>query len=101
MYAFHVSPRKKRVGCTKGNFGSTRETHLPVRESGRLVKNPSIFVSRIEFVRDYQIVDGVALPRRMETSVNTRLVGKANLSIAFHDVSLAAHSQVARSGGGL
>jgi hypothetical protein len=98
VYAFRVSPRKKRVGLYEGDLWLDPETHLPVRESGRLVKNPSIFISRIEFVRDYQTVDGVVIPRRTETSVNTRLVGKAKLSIAFTSVSLA-ESQIARSGG--
>lgn len=99
VYVFRVSPRKKRTGLYVGELWLDPSTHLPVRESGRLVKNPSIFVSRIEFVRDYQIVDGVALPRRIETSVSTRLVGKATLSIAFSSVSLAAQTEVARSGG--
>ena len=34
-------------------------------------------------MRDYQIQDGVAVPSRIKTSVETRLVGKANLSVAF------------------
>ena len=65
VYAFRVSPRKKRVGLYQGDLWLDPETHLPIRESGRLVKSPSIFVSRIEFLREYQTVDGVALPRRV------------------------------------
>ncbi len=99
VYAFRVSPRKKRVGLYQGDLWVDAENHLPVRESGRLVKNPSVFVSRVEFVRDYQTVEGVALPKRLLTSVKTRLVGKATLSIDFRAVSLSAGTEVARAGG--
>lgn len=88
VYVFHVSPRKKRAGLFVGELWLDPQTHLPVRESGRLVKSPSIFVRKIEFVRAFRIEDGVAIPTHTESSVDTRLVGKANLSIAFSSVSL-------------
>jgi len=88
VYAFHVSPRKKRAGLFVGELWLDPETHLRVRESGRLVKNPSIFLKRVEFVRDYSIEGGVAIPARAQYSVDRRLVGKTNLSIDFSSVSL-------------
>jgi hypothetical protein len=93
VYAFHVSPRLKREGLFEGELWLDPQSHLPLRESGRLVKNPSIFVRRIEFVREYQIQDGVSILRRIQSSVDTRLVGKAKLSVAFSSVSLAEQSQ--------
>jgi hypothetical protein len=89
VYVFHVSPRKKRQGLFEGELWLDPETHLAVRESGRLVKNPSVFVKRVEFVREYEIKDGIAVPRSVQSSVDTRLVGKARLSIAFLNFSLA------------
>jgi hypothetical protein len=83
VYAFHVSPRKKKVGLFVGELWLDPETHLVVRESGRLVKSPSIFVRKIEFVRDFGVEGGVSIPTRTQYSVDTRLVGRANLSIAF------------------
>jgi hypothetical protein len=59
-----------------------------VRESGRLVKNPSIFLKSVEFVRQYDIVDGIAVLRHMESVVNTRLVGKAQLNVNYSNFSL-------------
>jgi hypothetical protein len=88
VYAFHVSPRKKRVGLFVGELWLDPETHLRVRESGRMVKNPSVFLRKVEFVRDYAIESGVAIPARAQYSVDTRLVGKTNLSVAFTFVSL-------------
>jgi len=89
VYVFHLTPRKKRVGTFKGELWLDAQTCLPVRESGRWVKNPSLFVRRIDFVREYDIENGLAIPRQIESTVETRLVGKAELTIRFHDVALA------------
>lgn len=101
VYAFKVSPRKKRPGLYDGELWVDPRTNLPVREAGKLAKSPSIFISKIEFVREYQLVDGVAVPKRIDSLVHTRLVGKAKLSIAFNSVSLAPISLAALAGGGL
>jgi len=85
---FSVTPRKKRLGLYKGELWLDAASCLPVRESGRLVKNPSIFLKKIEFVREYDIRDGLAIPRRIESVVQTRIVGKAELSVHFSNVSL-------------
>jgi hypothetical protein len=89
VYVFQLTPRKKRVGLFKGDLWLDAETCLPVRESGRLVKSPSVFVRRIEFVREYDIRDGVAIPAQIASIVDTRLVGKAELTVHFRNVSLA------------
>jgi hypothetical protein len=88
VYAFHITPRKKRAGLFVGELWLDSETHLLVRESGRLVKNPSLFLKKVEFVRDFAIEGGVSIPARAQYSVDTRLVGKTNLSVDFSAVSL-------------
>ncbi len=84
-----VSPRKKLVGLFAGHIWIDDATALPLRESGRFVKSPSIFLKRLEFVREYDIRNGVAIPRRLESSVDTRLVGKALLSVSYGEVTLS------------
>jgi hypothetical protein len=61
-------------------------TFLPVLETGKLVKNPSVFFKRVEFVRDYEIQNGTAIPRHMESTIDARLVGKVNLSVNYSDI---------------
>jgi hypothetical protein len=100
VYVFHVSPRKKTFGLFDGELWLDPQTHLAVREAGRLVKNPSVFVRKIEFVREYEIQNGIAVPRRIQSSVDTRLVGKAKLSIAFSSFS-TAEQQLIPTGGSL
>lgn len=86
-YVFQVTPRKKRVGLFKGEIWVDSQTYLRVQESGRLVKNPSIFLKKVEFVRKYEIRDGIAVPREILSVVDTRLVGRAELSIHFSNYS--------------
>jgi hypothetical protein len=83
VHVFELKPKHKRVGLFKGELWLDPATALPVRETGRLVKNPSIFVKKMEFVRDYDIKDGTALLKRMETKTDTRLVGRAELNIDY------------------
>ena len=87
-HLFEVKPRKKRVGLYKGELWLDAGTCLPLRESGRFVKNPSIFLKRVEFVRDYEIRDGMSIPRQIRSTVSTRLVGKAELLIRYSEPSL-------------
>jgi len=83
VYIFQLTPRKKKVGLFKGELWVDGETGMPLRESGQLVKNPSIFIKSIRFVREYEIQGGVAIPKRFESAVDVRLVGRAELRIEF------------------
>jgi hypothetical protein len=83
VHIFELKPRHKRVGLFKGELWLDPETSLPVRETGRLVKNPSVFVKKMEFTRDYEIKDGVAYLKRMISKTETRIVGRAELSIEY------------------
>jgi hypothetical protein len=80
---FQITPKKKKVGLFKGELWLDTATGMPVRESGRFVKNPSVFLKKIQFVRDYEIRDGIAFPKHIESTVDTRLVGRAELNIEF------------------
>ena len=84
VYAFELKPKQKRVGLFKGDLWLDTATYMPVRESGRFVKSPSVFLKKVEFVRDYQIQDGIAVPKHIQSSVDTRIVGRADISIEFN-----------------
>jgi hypothetical protein len=84
---FRLKPRKKRVGLFKGELWLDAETGMPLRESGQFVKLPSIFLKRIRFVREYAIRGGVSIPTSIESTVETRLVGRAELSVRFYNFS--------------
>jgi len=96
VYVFQVSPRRKRVGLFKGELWIDAQTYLRVRESGRFVKNPSIFLKKVEFVREYGIQDGFCVPRRVQSVAQTRLVGPAELTIDYGNYSPSENTKQAR-----
>lgn len=83
LYVLQLTPRKNVVGLFKGELWVDAKTFMPVRESGTFVKSPSIFLKKIEFVRDYEMRNGVSVPTHIQSTVDTRLVGRAELSINF------------------
>jgi hypothetical protein len=85
-HVFELNPRKKREGLFKGELWLDGETGLSVRETGRFVKSPSVFLKRVEFVREYTIRDGVAVPKAMQSSIQTRFWGMAELDVQYSDV---------------
>jgi hypothetical protein len=80
-YAFLITPRKKREGLIKGELWLDGETGAVVRQSGYLVKRPSIFVKRVDVIRETDLHDGMPEARVTHLSVDTRLVGRAELTI--------------------
>lgn len=80
-YVFLITPRKKREGLIKGALWLDGETGAAVRQSGYLVKKPSIFVKRVDVTRETALRDGIAELRVTHLSVETRLVGRAQLVI--------------------
>jgi hypothetical protein len=87
VYVLQVTPRRKEVGLFHGELWLDAETSMPVREAGRFVKSPSMFLKKIEFVRDYEIQDGVAIPKRVESKADVRMFGPAELTIEYTNFS--------------
>ncbi len=83
VYVFSVAPHKKKVGLFKGEIWLDPQTSLPIFEKGRLVKNPSVFFKKVDFERAYAIKNGVSIPAYMNSTIDTRLIGKVELSISY------------------
>lgn len=87
VYEFHVKPRQKRPGMFKGKVYLGAATGHIVRAEGTLVKSPSVFVKKIEFMQDYEDVAGFSMPVKMHSIAQTRLFGKAIVDISHSDYS--------------
>jgi hypothetical protein len=87
-YLYQVTPKQKRERLFKGEIWIDARTYLKVQESGYLVKNPSIWLKKVAFIRKYEIRDGVSVPKQTQSVADTRLVGKAEMTIEFTNVSL-------------
>ena len=94
VHVFQLTPKKKKVGTFKGELWLDPETCLPVREAGRLVKNPSVFIKRFEFVRQYQVRDGMSVPVHTTGTVETRLWGKAEMAIDYSNFTRATETAI-------
>jgi hypothetical protein len=81
-YVFDLRPRRKQVGLFKGELWLDAATGEPVHETGEFVKSPSVFIRRVRFVRDY--TDREA--QRTSITVETRLVGDAEMMVVQHPV---------------
>jgi len=88
VHVFQVTPKKKRENLFKGEIWIDAETYLRVKETGYMVKNPSIWVKRFGFTRMYEVRDGMSVPRFVEGRVDTRLVGAAELKMDFSNFSV-------------
>ena len=87
-YVFAVTARHKRQGMFDGQLWIDAATFLRVREEGHLVHVGSFFVKKTQFLRTYEIRDGISVPVEMQSTADIRLVGKAELNIAFSNFSL-------------
>ena len=90
VHVFEVTPRQKREGLFKGEVWIDAATFLKVQESGYLVKNPSIFLKKVAFIRKYEIRDGISVPRKVQSVADVRFVGKAELTIDFTNFAVDA-----------
>jgi len=93
-YTFRVVPRKKREGLINGALWLDSATGVIVRESGYLAKSPSIFLKRVSVTRDNELHNGTIAARITHVSIETRLVGRAELVIVERP---AADEMAARS----
>jgi hypothetical protein len=88
VHIYEVKPHQKRSGVFKGRIYVSASTGQLVRAQGRIVKSPSFFIKKIDFVQDYATINGFTLPTHMHSEAQTRLVGKAVVDITHRDYEL-------------
>ena len=94
-YEFRVKPRKKRSGLFKGKVFLDAATGQILRAEGTLVKSPSLFVKRVEFVQEYEQVAGFSLPFHTHSVAKTRLFGEAVVDISHSNYNASPLSEAA------
>jgi hypothetical protein len=86
-YVYQMRPSKKRLGLFKGELWLDAVSAAPLREAGELVKSPSFFIQRVRFVRDYPEHASCGPPHRTSITVQTRIVGDAEMVVWQHPVA--------------
>ena len=54
-----------------------------LRVEGRLAKNPSFWVTRVNVVRSYRRINGVLMPVSLDTKAQLRLIGSSTLRMTY------------------
>ena len=81
VHDYQVKPRKKRAGLFKGHVYIDAYTGSLVRVEGSVVKSPSFFVRKLDFVQDYTDVAGFTLPAHMHSEALARIIGRTIVDI--------------------
>jgi hypothetical protein len=98
-YVFQLKPRRKGTSLFKGRIYLDAYSGNLVREEGRLVKSPSFFVKKIEFVQDFADIDSFTLPVHIHSEAQARFVGHTIVDIYQGDYQLAATGFSAKGAG--
>ena len=82
-YIFKLTPKRKAVGLFKGELWLDGATGMPLRETGQMVKSGSAWLKSIRFVRDYELRNGISILKHLQSTVDVRVVGKAELNADY------------------
>ena len=80
-YIFRITPKKSRAGLIRGELWIEPVTGAPILVSGQFVKTPTVSDSGINVVREITFADGRPFARTTHVSIETRPVGRADLTI--------------------
>ena len=97
VHVFHIKPRQKRAGLFKGKIYLDAYTGTLARAEGKLVKSPSFFVKKIEFVQDYADIQLFTFPVHTHSEAQTRVVGRAVVDIYQRDYQLVSATSQAQN----
>ena len=65
-----------------------------MKSAGHLAKSPSFWIKRVDFVRQYQKIDGFWLPIREQSIANVKIYGTKTLTIGYQDYTVSEVSAV-------
>jgi hypothetical protein len=95
VHVYQLKPRTKRIGLFKGRLYLDAYTGSLVRAEGSVVKSPSFFIKKIEFVQDYTDIGSFTLPVHIHSEAATRLVGRAIVDIYHSDYQPVGNATLA------
>jgi len=82
LAAVNLQPLRRDRSLVAGRMVLTLDGEL-VRIEGRLAKNPSFWVTRVDIVRSYRRINGVPMPVSLETTARLRLMGSSALRMTY------------------
>jgi hypothetical protein len=80
---FELTPVRKMIGLFKGELWLEENTGWELRQSGRLVKNPSVIFKTADLTRDFALHRGAPYLSAVDYQAETRVVGRITLKMNF------------------
>jgi hypothetical protein len=82
-------PRRADKYLFTGRIWIHRSEFSIVRIAGQPARNPSFWISRVEFVRRYQKIGEFWLPAHNESKTQVKLFGRNILTIEYDDYEIS------------
>ena len=79
-----LAPLRKERPLIVGRMFLTAQEGQLVRLEGRLAKNPSFWVTRVDVIRTYRRLNGVDMPVSLESVAQLRFLGRSTLRMTYH-----------------
>jgi hypothetical protein len=89
---FELTPIKKMIGLFKGELWLEENSGIEMRQTGRLVKNPSVIFKTADLTRDFETRDGITYLARVDYQAETRVIGRALLKMEFQPPKLISET---------
>ncbi|MGB8472482.1 MAG: outer membrane lipoprotein-sorting protein [Candidatus Acidiferrum sp.] len=81
-------PKRKETDLFEGRIWIDNQDFAIVKITGHLAKNPSFWIKRVDFVRDYQKIRGFWLLSREEAISAVRIFGKETLTVNYQNYAV-------------
>lgn len=78
-----LQPLRKEKPLIVGQLFLAPDDGRIVRIEGRLARNPSFWVTRVDIVRTYRRINGVAVPVLLESTAQLRFLGRSTLRMTY------------------
>ncbi len=84
----HAVPKRKEMDLFEGKIWIDNQDFAIVRITGHLAKSPSFWIKQVDFVRDYQKIDGFWLLSREEAVSAITIFGKETLTVDYQNYTV-------------
>jgi hypothetical protein len=93
-YIFAIKPRRRSEGLIEGHLWIDEATGAAVHQEGRVVKRASVFIRQIRITRDSGSRAALPYLRVTHVDIDTRLAGRAELTIRERAPTLVLNALV-------
>ena len=84
----HAVPKRKEMDLFEGKMWIDNQDFAIVKITGHLAKSPSFWIKQVDFVRDYQKIDGFWVLSREEAISAIRIFGKERLTVDYRNYTV-------------